>query len=467
MDNSISQKFTFSSLVKFTIPSIVMLVFMSLYTIVDGVFVSRFVNTDALSSVNIVYPFINVVIAVGVMLGSGGSAVIAKKLGEGKEKEARENFTLIVLLGFILGIIIALVGLIFAKDILNLLGATEDLYKYCIDYFLGCLIFIPAFIVSLAFQFLTITAGKPNVGLVLTLLGGFANMILDYVFIVPMNLGILGAALATGIGVLIPAVLGAIYFAKKRSALYFVKPKLDINAIVSTCSNGSSEMVTNLSTGITTMLFNLAMMKYLGSDGVAAMTIVLYGQFLINSAYIGFSSGVAPIISYNYGNDDKEELTKIIKYSFKFILTSSVILFALSLLGASSIVGVFADKGSSVFEIGYNGFILFSTSFLVTGINIFTSAKFTAFSNGKVSATISFLRTFVFTVLGILLLPNILGVNGIWLSVSVAEVLTIVISFVFIRKYKDIYGYGKESKTMKPSYSGVYNDLDIKRGNSK
>lgn len=467
MDNSISQKFTFSSLIKFTIPSIVMLVFMSLYTIVDGVFVSRFVNTDALSSVNIVYPFINIVIAFGVMLGSGGSAVIAKKLGEGKNKEARENFSLIILVGFLLGVIIAFIGFVFAKDILILLGATNELYKYCIDYFLGCLIFIPAFIVSLEFQFLTMTAGKPNVGLVLTLIGGFANMIFDYIFIVPMNMGITGAALATGIGVLIPSILGCIYFFKKRGSLYFVKPKFDMKTIMNTCSNGSSEMVTNLSTGVTTMLFNLAMMKYLGSDGVAAMTIVLYGQFLINSAYIGFSSGVAPIISYNYGNDDKKELTKVISYSLRFILISSVILFTISLLGASSIVGIFADKGSSVFEIGYNGFMLFSTSFLVTGINIFTSAKFTAFSNGKVSATISFLRTFVFTVLGIILLPKILGVNGIWLSVCVAEVLTVAVSFAFIRKYKVIYGYGKKSNNMKASYSCVYNDKTLKNSDYK
>lgn len=446
MDNSISKSFTFSSLIKFTIPSIIMMVFMSLYTIVDGVFVSRFVNTDALSAVNIVYPFINIVIAVGVMLGSGSSALIAKKLGEGRDKEARENFTLVVLVGILLGVAIALLGYIFSKDIISILGGNESLYQYCMDYFLASLIFIPAFIVSLIFQFLTITAGKPKVGLILTLVGGFANIILDYVFIVLMNMGIGGAAYATGIGVLIPSTLGIIYFCKKRGNLYFVKPKFDLSIILKSCSNGSSEMVTNLSTGVTTLLFNLAMMEYLGSDGVAAITIVLYGQFLITSAYIGFSSGVAPIISYNYGDENIDELKKIIKYSLIFILVSSISLFVISLIGAGSIVGIFADKGSNVFEIGYKGFMLFSTSFLVTGINIFASAKFTAFSNGKVSATISFLRTFVFTVLGIIILPKFLGVDGIWLSVAVAEFITMTISIGYIRKYKDIYGYGASLK---------------------
>lgn len=455
MENSISQKFTFTSLIKFTIPSIVMMMFMSLYTIVDGVFVSRFVGTDALSSVNIVYPFINVVIAFGVMLGSGSSAVIAKKLGEGKDKEAKENFTLIILVGFILGIIIALIGYLFSDNILKILGTNDKLYMYCVDYFKASLIFVPAFIISLCFNFLAITAGKPDIGLILTLMGGFANIILDYVFIVPLDMGIKGAALATGMGVLIPSVIGIIYFIPKRGSLHFVKPKFDIEAIIKSCSNGSSEMVTNLSSGVTTMLFNLVMMKHLGSDGVAAITIVLYGQFLINSAYIGFSSGVAPVISYNYGNDDKEGLRNIIKYSFIFISISSIILVIVALFGAKNIVGVFADKGSNVYEIGYVGFTLFSTCFLFTGINIFTSAKFTAFSNGRVSATISFLRTFVFTASGIIILPKIIGINGVWLAVTVAEILTIIISLYFVNKYKTIYGYSNKCLNTEPSLVGL------------
>jgi putative MATE family efflux protein len=459
MENSLSKSFTFSSLIKFTIPSIVMLVFISLYTIVDGVFVSRFVNTDALSAVNIVYPFINVVIAVGVMLATGSSAVIAKKLGENKLREAKENFTLIILVGLTLGIIIGLIGFIFSKQIIYMLGSTKGLYDYCMDYFLALLIFIPAFIVNLLFQYLTITAGKPNVGLILTIIGGLANMILDYVFIVPMDMGISGAAYATGIGNLLPSILGTIYFLKKKSTLYFVKPKIDFKVILNTCTNGSSEMVTNLSTGVTTMLFNIAMMKLLGSSGVAAITIVLYGQFLIISAYIGFSSGVAPIISYNYGNENKKELKKIIKYSNKFIIISSVSLFIISMVFSGNIVGIFSPKGTSVFDIGYKGFRLFSIGFLVTGVNIFASAMFTAFSNGRVSATISFLRTFVFIIAGIIILPKFIGVNGIWLSIPLAEALSMIISILYINKYKNIYGYGKDTDTKAKDTKQSYKDI--------
>ncbi|MGL5506598.1 MAG: MATE family efflux transporter [Paraclostridium sp.] len=446
MDNSISKSFTFSSLIKFTIPSIAMLVFMSLYSIVDGVFVSRFVNTDALSAVNIVYPFINVVIAVGVMLATGGSAVIAKKLGEDKPIEAKENFTLIVIVGLLLGLIIAILGYVFDNQIIKILGSTENLFSYCKDYLSVTLIFVPAFIINLLYQILTITAGKPNIGLTLTLIGGISNMILDYIFIVPMDMGIAGAALATGLGNLIPAILGSVYFMKKGSSLYFVKPKLDFEVILKTCTNGSSEMVTNLSTGITTMLFNIVMMKFLGSDGVAAMTIVLYGQFLITSAYIGFSSGVAPVISYNYGDENQSELKKVIKYSSIFILLSSGILYILSMISSPSIVGIFAPKGTNVYDIGYNGFILFGISFLVTGINIFASSMFTAFSNGKISAIISFFRTFVFIVAGVIILPKFLGVNGIWISVPVAEILSMAISMMYVNKYKHIYGYAKDTK---------------------
>lgn len=444
MENSIAKSFTFSSLIKFTMPSVVMLIFLALYTIVDGVFISRFVSTDALSAFNIIYPFINVVIAIGVMLATGSSAVIAKKLGEGKEREAKENFTLIMLVGLALGIIITVIGFVFCKQIIRVLGSTKELDKYCIDYFYVALIFMPAYITNLLFQYLTITSGKPNIGLIFTVIGGLTNIILDYVFIVPMGMGISGAALATGIGNFIPTALGTIYFFRKKAILYFVKPKLDMKMIMQTCANGSSEMVTNLSSGVTTMLFNIVIMKYLGSDGVAAISIVLYGQFLITSVYIGFSSGVAPIISYNYGSENKKELKKVTRYSARFILISSVILLIIALTTATYIVSVFTPKGTNVYEIGYNGFRIFSISFLVSGVNIFASAMFTAFSNGKVSATISFLRTFLFIVAGILILPKLIGINGIWLAVPVAELLTIIISLIYINKYKGIYGYGKE-----------------------
>ena len=443
MENSISQDFKLSSLIIFTIPSMIMMIFMALYSIVDGVFISRFINTDALSAFNVIYPFINLVIGIGVMLASGGSAVIAKKLGESRTDEARQNFTLIIITGFVVGVVIGIIGYIFLDKIIYLLGSTDDLYRYCQYYLIMSLVFIPSYIMNLLYQILTITAGKPKVGLILTVIGGVSNIILDYIFISQINMGILGAALATGMGNFIPSVLGTLYFIKNKETLYFVKPKFELDVLSKACMNGSSEMVTNLATGITTMLFNIAMMNYLGSDGVAAMSIVLYGQFLVTSVYIGFSSGVAPVISYNYGEQNRKQLRKIIKYSAIFISIISLVSYAISMLLASNIVGIFSSIGSNVYDIGYNGFTIFGTSFLITGVNIFASSMFTAFSNGKVSATISFFRTFIFIVGGILILPKFMRVNGIWISVPLAEILTMIISISYIYKYKNNYGYGR------------------------
>ena len=446
MENSISQKFNFRKLIMFTIPSIMMLIFTSLYSIVDGVFVSRFVSTDALSAVNIVYPFINIIMGIGVMFASGGSAVIAKKLGEKREEEAKRNFTLIILVGFLVGVFCSIVGFIFSNQIIVSMGATNDLLQYCKDYFMPTLLFVPAFILNLLFQFLTITAGKPKLGLILTIIGGCTNMILDYVFISIFDMGIAGAAYATGIGNLLPSIIGIIYFLQKRSQLYFIKPNLDFKVIIKSCTNGSSEMVTNLATGVTTILFNIIMIRYLGSNGVAAMTIVLYCQFLITALFIGFSMGVSPVISYNYGKDDKKELNKIIKYSLIFICTSSVILFILALIFGANVVAIFSPRGTEVFSIAIKGFLLFSISFLVSGINIFSSALFTSFSDGKTSAIISFLRTFIFIIIGIMLLPKAIGVNGVWLAIPFAEGLSTVVALTFINKYKYKYGYGKFEK---------------------
>lgn len=441
MINEISQDFKLIKLIKFTIPSIIMLIFMALYGIVDGVFISRFINTDALSSFNIIYPFINTVIGLGLMLSSGGSAVIAKKLGERKEEEARSNFSFIIIVGFILGIIISFLGYVFSNKIITLLGATKPLFGYCKSYFLVTLIFVPFYILNLLYQMLSITAGKPKMGLVLTVVGGVSNIILDYVFIVYLDYGIVGAALATGIGNFIPVLIGTLFFIKRNKMLYFDKAKVDLHVLKEACQNGSSEMVINLSTGITTMLFNFKLMKYLGSDGVAAMSIVLYGQSLITAIYIGYSSGVAPIISYNYGEQNRKQIKKIIKYSVIFMIAISIISYVISMLIASSIVEIFTPKGSKVYDIGYKGFIIFATSFLITGINIFASSMFTAFSNGKVSAIISFLRTFVFLIGSIFILPEIFNTVGIWISVPIAEILTIIVSIMYMRKYRIIYGY--------------------------
>lgn len=442
MTNVISKKFNFFSLISFSIPTIIMMIFISLYTMIDGVFVSKFIGTDALSAVNIVYPILSLIIAIAIMLGTGGSAVIAKKMGEGKDKEAKENFSFIVVVGLIIGIIMTILGLIFIDPIIRALGANEKIYKYCFDYASILILFIPFGISQMIFQNFFVTAGKPKLGLMFTVMGGLANIILDYVFIVPLNMGISGASLATGLGFCIPAIFGFIYFfVYKNSSLTFVKFKFDSKVLFSSIINGSSEMISNLSIAVTTILFNIIMMKYAGEDGVAAITIILYSQALLISIYFGYSAGVSPIFSYNYGNKNKDELKRVFKISMIFISIMSIVTYAASILISDYIIEIFVPHGSNVFNIAKSGFSLFSISYLFIGINIFASSMFTAFSNGKISSIISFLRTFLFIIICVILLSILFGINGVWLSIPVAEILAIIVSIFYIIKFKKVYNY--------------------------
>ncbi len=442
MINPLAKKITFLSLIKFTAPTVIMLMFISLYSMVDGMFVARFVSTSALSAVNIVYPMLSVIIGLGIMISSGGSAIIAKQMGEGKGEEARRSFSLLVYLGIAIGFAISVLGFIFIKPMLIFLGANNAIYSYCYDYARGLLMFVPLSMLQLLFQFFFVTAGKPNLGLVATFIGGVSNIVLDYLFIGVLQMGTMGAALATGVGFSVPAIIGLIYFTfNRKGTLYFVKPKLDFKIIMDSCTNGSSEMVTNLSVAITTFLFNIMMMKYLGEDGVAAITIVLYAEFFLNAVFLGYSSGVAPIISYNYGDNNKEQLKQLLKISYLFIGGTSLFITAFAYLVSGNIITIFAKEGSSVYNIAKNGLSLFGVGFLFMGLNIFTSSLFTALSNGKVSALLSLLRSFVFTAGSIILLPQLLGVNGLWLAVPIAEVLALAIALFFVVKLRDDYGY--------------------------
>lgn len=442
MSNSIAKDFKFFSLLRFAFPTMVMMVFMSLYTIIDGIFVSRLVGTNALSALNIAYPAISLVIAIGVMFATGGSAIIAKKLGEKKDKEARSDFSTLILTGIILGILFLVIGSLFSEPIVRLLGATDALTKDAVDYLVMSLYFAPACILQLLFQSFFVTAGKPNFGLLLTITGGIANIALDYVFMGPLKMGVTGAALATGIGQLLPAFFGLLYFLFVRSgSLYLVKPHFYMTLLTESSLNGSSEMVTNLSNAIITYLFNIVMLKFLGEPGVAAITIVLYGQFLFNALYMGYSMGVAPVISYNHGRNHLPLLRRIFKICIGFISVSSLIITGLALISSPVIVEIFTPRSSETYEIAKNGFFLFSINYIFAGINIFASSMFTAFSNGKVSAIISFVRTFGMIVVNILLLPKFIGVNGIWLAIPVAEFLTMFLSAYYFYKMRKIYHY--------------------------
>lgn len=419
-----------------------MMVFMSLYTMVDGVFVSNLVGSSALSAINIVYPAVSIVVAVAIMLASGGSAVIAREMGEGDDKGARKHFSLIILVGVVLGVIFTVVGTVFSGGLSRALGATNAIFDYCNEYLFILALGSPFAVLQMMFQFLFVTAGKPKLGLISTVLGGIANIFFDYLFIDVMNMGIAGAGFGTVIGYSVPAVWGLIYFTiNKKGSLYFVKPQFDIKMLTKSCLNGASEMVTNLAAAVVTFLFNYMMLVYLGEDGVAAITIVLYSQFLLTAVFLGFSSGAAPVFSYNYGAGKKDELKNIFKISMIFIAVSSLLAFVLSVVLAGPITAIFVRGDSPVYDIAKNGFVLFSISYIFAGVNIFASAMFTAFSNGLISAIISFLRTFLFLCSSIMLLPLIIGEAGIWLAIPLAEALTLVMALVILVKNKKRYGY--------------------------
>ncbi|WP_367925603.1 MATE family efflux transporter [uncultured Ruthenibacterium sp.] len=440
--HSLERAITPGYLLRFTIPTMVMLIFNSFYTMVDGAFVSNFVGTGALSATNIVYPALNLVFAVGIMLATGGSAIVGRQLGEGKGQQARENFSLVVSAGTVLGFVIAVLGVVFASPLVRMLGANDAIYSYCYDYLIYMSVFSPCAVLQMLFQYLFVTAGRPNLGLVSTVAGGVANIVLDYVFIVPMQMGIKGAALATGVGFTIPAVTGLIYFSiARKESLHFTKPVFRGKILVEACTNGSSEMVTNLAIAVTTFLFNVEMMRWLGEDGVAAITIVFYADFLFVAMFLGYTSGVAPLFSYNYGAGNHERLQRLFRLSLLFIGIGSVAAYAASMLFSGPVVALFADGQSSVYSIALHGMRLYALSFLLKGVNIFSSGLFTALSNGKVSAFLSFLRTFGFLVLCIFLLPKLWGVNGIWLAIPVAEILSLAVSGWCLFRFRSVYHY--------------------------
>lgn len=440
MDN-INQKWSAGSLLRFAFPTIVMMIFMGLYTVVDTIFVAQFVNTDALSSINIVCPVINITVGLGTMIATGGNAIISRKMGAGKHQEAREDFTLLLLTGAGVGLLILLGGIIWIDQIVYALGASDRLFPYCREYLMVLFLFIPANILQTLFSNLFVTAGKPGLGFGLSIAAGVANIILDYIFILPCNLGIRGAALGTGFGYLIPTLAGLAYFTQSKGTLSFTKPKLKWTIMKESCLNGSSEMVGQLATAVTTFLFNHTMMELLGEDGVAAITILIYAQFLLSTLYIGYSMGIAPIIGFNYGSQNEIQQKRVFSISIWFIAAASILVFLVSMLGGPHIVRLFAEQSTQVYRIAADGFGIFSYSFLFCGLNTFTSALFTALSNGKVSAFLSLLRTFGLLTGNILLLPHLFGITGVWLAVPAAEGTMFIVSAICLAHYRKQYSY--------------------------
>lgn len=445
-NEALDRPITVGMLIKFAMPTILTMVFMSIYSTVDGIFVSRLVGTHALSAVNIVMPMVLLTLAVGSMFGAGGTALVARKLGEGIPQEARENFSLLAVTAFVVSATLAAVGLLALDPLLHLLGANPNLepevYQFAKEYAVPTLLFVPLTIFGMLSHMSFITVGRAHFGLALSVAGGLTNIALDYLFIAVLGMGIRGAAIATGIGYCFPSLVGMAYFGFKRSgSLHLVRPKLDWSVIGKSCSNGASEMVTNLSTALVITLFNNILMSLAGAAGVAAITIILYVQGLLSAIYMGYSFGISPIISYNYGKQDEEKLKRIFAISLRTILGISLFAFGVSLLFAGPLVGIFARGDTGVFTMAVQGFRIFAFCFLFMGSNAFASAFFTALNNGRVSALLSFFRNLVFIVGAGLLLPRVWGVDGVWLSIPVAEFASILMTIYFFRKMRTVYRY--------------------------
>lgn len=444
MKREISHEFTPLQLFSFSLPAIIMLLVSSLYTAVDGIFIARYVGSDALSAINIMLPIDTLSYAVSIMFGTGASAIVGRKLGQGKKQEARENFTLVTLVALLTGIVLSVVLTAFFEPLVMRLGATERLMGYCMQY--GYILFGGSVftVIQVMYQALFITAGKSRLAMLLTTASGVMNLVLDYILIVPMQMGMAGAAWGTVAGRILGGVFPLIYFMKDRGMLAFSRPRWDGMVLLKTIGNGSSEMVSNLAIGVTTLLFNLAMIEIAGEDGVAAMTIVLYTQFVYTAVYLGFSTSAAPVISFHYGKENWQYLRKLFRSCIGIISVSTVCMLVASIVFAKPLISLFTSPQTAVYEMAYSGYMLFIWNFLFAGFNIFSSALFTAFSNGAVSAFISFLRTLVFVVGAILLLPALIGLNGIWLSIPTAEFLTFLVAVVVVKKYGDVpYHYLK------------------------
>ena len=446
MKIQLSDHFTYRKLLRFTVPSIVMMIFTSIYSVVDGFFVSNFVGTTPFAAVNILWPFIMICAAVGFMLGTGGSALVAKTLGEGKPDEANRIFSMLIYVSLVLGVIITILSIVFLRPISILLGAEGELLENCILYGRILLPALPFFILQNEFQSFLVTAEKPGFGLAITVAAGLTNVALDALFVAVFRWGLAGAAAATAASQLVGGLIPLLYFLlPNKCSLHLVKTDFLPKPFRHTCLNGSSELVTNISMSLVSMLYNLQLIKLAGENGVAAYGVVMYVSFMFIAVFLGYSIGCAPVISFHYGADHQDELKGLFRKSLVLMTAFSVMLTILTELLARPFSILFVGYDPALLELTVRAFALYSLSYLLTGFNIFGSAFFTALNDGLTSATISFLRTLVFqtavVLLFPLLLPSHLKLDGIWLSIVVAEALSLAVTLFFVLKNRRKYGY--------------------------
>ncbi len=438
----LSEHFTYKKLFRFCVPSIIMMVFTSIYGVVDGLFVSNFVGKTSFAAINLVMPFIMVLGGIGFMIGTGGSALVAKTLGEGKKELAHRYFTMMIYLTLILGILSSIVGIVFIRPIAIFLGATEGMLQECVIYSRSVLFFNTAFMLQNVFQSFLITAEKPKLGLAATVAAGITNMVLDALFIAVFHWGVAGAAIATGISQCVGGILPLIYFLRPNdSLLQLKKTRMEAGPLIKACINGSSELMTNISSSIVSMLYNFQLIRFAGENGVAAYGVLMYVQFIFIAIFIGYSIGTAPIIGYHYGAGNHSELKSMLKKSLLIMGTIGVIMMGLAQVLAGPLARIFVGYDPELFAMTRHAFQIFSFAFVLSGINIFVSSFFTALNNGGVSAAVSFLRTLVFQLLSVLILPIFLGIDGIWLAITVAEICAFLISMLFLIAKRKKYHY--------------------------
>ena len=442
MKIKLSDHFTYGRLLRFTLPSVVMMVIASIYSVVDGLFVSNLVGDMALSAVNIIFPVAMIIGAFGFMLGTGGSAIVARTLGEGRRELAQRYFSMIIYAVILLGGVLTVVSVWLTEPIARRAGASDALIRDCVVYGRILLLGSVPFMLQVCFQSFFVVAERPQLGLAYSIAAGVTNMVLDYVLIAVFHLGIAGAAIATVLGYVVGGIIPLFYFATgERSGLRLTRSQLYPRQLLQACSNGSSELMSNISSSVISILYNLQLMRMVGELGVAAYSVMMYVDFVFVAAFLGFSIGSAPIVSYHFGADNKEELKNLLRKSAGIIAVAGVAMLASSELLAEPLAKIFVGYDAGLLALTTHGMKLYCISFILSGFNIFGSAFFTALNNGTVSAAISFLRTLLFQVVSILTLPLIIGVDGIWLAVVAAEAMALVCTGGFVVRGRKRYGY--------------------------
>lgn len=440
----LSDHFTYKKLLRFTFPSILMMLFTSIYGVVDGFFVSNFAGKTPFAAVNLIMPFLMIVATVGFIFGTGGSAVVAKTLGEGNRKKANEYFSLFAYISFALGVVLAVLGIIFIEPISKALGAEGLMLENCIKYARIILAALPFYVWQLFFQSFLVTSEKPQLGLWITIASGAANMILDAVLVIllPQEQKIIGAATATGISQVVGGLLPFVFFARKNDSLLKLgKTAFYGKAVIKACTNGSSEFMSNVSMSIVGMLYNFQLLKYAGENGVAAYGVMMYVSMIFAAAFIGYSMGTAPIIGYHDGAKNHNELKGLLNKSLVIIGCFAVAMVVLAEITAIPLAKIFVGYDSELMKLTVSGFRIFAISFLFMGYAIFGSGFFTALNDGVTSAIISFLRTLVFQVSAVLILPLFWGINGVWISITVAELMAVILTMIFLKAKQKKYHY--------------------------